>query len=381
MKNRGGSSIQQPSGYKAFIPTNLPPNPFLKVEGALLQKLSRASLLLARLDGLAYTLPNHELFLSMYAKKEALLSAQIEGTEATFDNVLEFESGVSVANSQDVAEVVSYIKALHYGIERLKTVPLSVRLIKELHAIILSPERDVHKTPGEFRRSQNWIGSAGATLNNAAFVPPPADVAMRAMSELEKYMHSKSLLPELIDCALVHYQFETIHPFLDGNGRVGRLLITFFLYAKGVAERPLLYLSYYFKQNRQEYYDRLRMVSTTGDYEQWVNFFLDAVIATSEIAIATTKKILLLQEEDKKKLYDRESSISVLKLLDQFFVTPIMTSQMVAEKLQVTAPTANRFLAKLVELNILQEITGQKRDKRYRYARYIDILSEGAEPF
>lgn len=378
MNKRSGLYIRQPTGYKAFIPTTLPPKPALKLDRELTNKLAKASLLLARLDGMAYTLPNTNLFISMYGKKEALLSSQIEGTQASLQDIFEFESGSTINNPEDVAEVVSYIKALNYGINRLGDLPLSLRLIKELHAIILNNQP--HKTPGEFKRSQNWIGAPGSALKDAIFIPPPPDEAIKAMGDLEKFIHKSSSLPELIDCALIHYQFETIHPFLDGNGRVGRLLITFYLFWKGILQKPLLYLSYYFKKNRQEYYDRLRMVSDTGNYEQWVKFFLEGIIQTSESAITTTKKILTLQESDKKRLYKQESSIAAIKLLEQLFYTPIISAQSVQKSLMLSHPSSNKLIGKFLKLGILKEITGKKKDKRYAYTQYLDILSEGAEP-
>lgn len=380
MVKRSGNYITQPTGYKAFIPNPLPPKPVLKLEGHLTQKLAKASLLLARLDGMVYTLNNVDLFISMYGKREALLSSQIEGTQASLQDIFEFESGTTVDNPEDVAEVVNYIKALNYGIDRLESLPLSLRLIKELHAIILNHTHDAHKTPGEFKKSQNWIGGAGSLLKDAIFIPPPPEEALKAMSDLERYMHSQSSLPELIDCALIHYQFETIHPFLDGNGRVGRLLITFYLFWKGVVERPLLYLSYFFKKNRQEYYDRLRMVSQNGDYEQWVDFFLEGVIQTSESAISTTKQILMLQETDKQKLYSQTSSIITIQFLDRLFYTPIVSAQTAGEFLSLSHPAANNLIAKFVKFGILKEITGKKRDKRYAYSQYLEILSEGTAP-
>jgi len=378
--NRSGTYVNQPTNYKAFIPNPLPPHPALILEGELSEKLAKASTLLARLDGMAYTLPNTHLFIYMYGKKEALLSSQIEGTQATLEDIFEFESGTPIKNEGDVTEVINYIKALDYGIERLETLPLSLRLIKELHAIILSQKSDISKPPGEFRRSQNWIGAPGSTLKDAIFVPPPPHEALKAMGDLEKYLHTQSPLPELVNCALMHYQFETIHPFLDGNGRVGRLLVTFYLYWKGVLEKPLLYLSYYFKKNRQEYYDRLRMVSETGNYEQWIKFFLEGIIKTSESAIATTKNILNLQEKDQRKLYTHTSSIIAVQLLDHLFYVPILSVQTVQQVLKISYPSANKLIADFIKIGIVKEVTGKKRDKRYAYSAYLDILSEGTQP-
>jgi Fic family protein len=378
---RSGQYINQLTGYKAFIPTPLPPQPPLELDSALTKKLAQPMLLLARLDGLAYTLPNTDLFITMYVKKEALLSSQIEGTQASLENIFAFESGMAVANINDVEEVVNYIKALNYGIRRLKTFPMSLRLIRELHSILLDQTRGKEKSPGEFKRSQSWIGPPHSTLKNAVFIPAPPQEALQAMADLEKYMYTDTLLPELISCALIHYQFETIHPFLDGNGRVGRLLITLYLYWKGIVEKPLLYLSYFFKKNRQEYYDRLTMVRTTGNYEQWVVFFLQGVIETSESAIEDTKKILELHSEHQKLLYTAKlSSPLAVVLLNQLFYTPIISISDVQKKFNITYPTAAYLVQQFTDIGILQEITGLKRAKRFVYSAYMNILSEGTLP-
>jgi len=378
---RSGQYIKQINGYKAFIPTPLPPTPSLKLDEGLTKTLSQATLLLARLDGLAYTLPNVSLFITMYAKKEALLSSQIEGTQASLENVLEFESGMVPENMQDVEGVVNYVKAMNYGMERLETLPMSLRLIKELHTILLEQTRGKDKTPGEFKRSQNWIGVPGATLNTAAFVPPPPHEAAEAMSQLESYMHESTQYPELIECALIHYQFETIHPFLDGNGRIGRLLITLYLYWKGIVEKPLLYLSYYFKKNRQEYYDRLTMTRNTGNYEQWVEFFLRGVIETSEAAIEDIKSILALQSKDQNLLYEKKmSSPLAMMLLNKLYYSPIITIKDVQAILNISHPTAAHIVAQFVGLGILQAVPGKTRPVRYAYTKYLAILAQGTNP-
>lgn len=379
--NRSGKYISQLRGYKAFSPTPLPPQPPLEISAEMGQKIEHATLLLARLDGLAYLLPNLDLFISMYVKKEALLSAQIEGTQASLEDIFEYEIGTNIENINDVKEVVNYVKALHYGIERLETLPMSTRLIKELHEILLKNTIASHKTPGEFKKTQNWIGSANSTLANATFVPPSPEDAVQAMSDLEKYLHEPSPYSKLINCALLHYQFETIHPFLDGNGRVGRLLITLYLYWAGVIEKPLLYPSYYFKQNRQEYYDRLTMVRNTGNYEQWVDFFLNAIIAASESAIDNTKKILALQKNDQTLLWAKKISSPIATvLLNHLFYTPVITIASIEKEFSISYPTASHLIHQFVEIGILKEITGKKRAKRFIYANYMAILSEGASP-
>ena len=377
---RSGRYVQQLTGYKAFIPTPLPPEPALKIDEELTKNLSQATLLLARLDGLAYSLPNTNLFISMYVKKEALLSSQIEGTQASLEDIFEYESGIIPHNIADVEEVVNYVKALNYGIERLKDFPMSMRLIKELHAILLDQTRGNDKTPGELKRSQNWIGAPGSTLNNAMFVPPPPEEAIKALSDLEKYMHENGIYPPLIDCALIHYQFETIHPFLDGNGRTGRLLITLYLYWKGIVERPLLYLSYFFKKNRQEYFDRLTMTRNSGNYEQWVNFFLKGVIETSQAAIENTKEILALQNMHQKLLFEKRASSYTFMLFQHIFYTPILTIQDAQNFLGVSYPTAAAIITQFVKLDILQKLPGKKKTQSFVYGKYLAILSEGTGP-
>lgn len=379
--SRQGKYITQIQGYKAFIPTPLPPEPPLNIDTDLIKKSEQATLSLARLDGLAYLLPNLDLFIAMYVKKEALLSSQIEGTQASLEDLFEYESGGSVDNINDVQEVVNYIKAMNYGIERLKTFPMSMRLVKELHGILLKGTRGTYKTPGEFKRSQNWIGPANSTLQNAFFIPPSPEESYQAMSDLEKYMHDDSPYSVLINCALLHYQFETIHPFLDGNGRVGRLLITLYLYWKGVIEKPILYASYYFKKNRQEYYDRLMMVRNSGNYEQWVQFFLEGITQASDAAVEDTKKILSLQSTDQELLWVQKiSSPMAVRLLNRLFYTPIISIKHVEEYFDISYPTAAQLINQFVSAGILKETTGQKRAKRFVYAKYMAILSEGTKP-
>jgi len=339
--------------------SNLPPKPMIKIDEQMQQKLDQASTLLTRLNGMAYTLPNTDLFITMYIKKEALLSSQIEGTQASLENVFEFEKGESIENINDVKEVVNYIKALNYGIKKLKTFPMSLRLIKELHAILMKNVRGAEKTPGEFKKTQNWIGRAGCTLKEATFIPPTPQDTLKAMGDLEKYMHhKKSTLPELINCALIHYQFETIHPFLDGNGRLGLLLITFYLYWKEILLKPLLYLSYYFKKNRQEYYDRLNLVRNKGDYGQWVSFFLDGVIEVCNCAIEDSKKILDLKEKHKQLLYNKKvSSPLAIIFLDQLFYTPIFSIKDLQQQFEITYPSAANLVAIFEDLKILSQGT------------------------
>lgn len=371
----------QPTGYKVFIPTSLPPHPAIKIDESLQLLLSEATLSLARLDGMAYTLPNTDLFITMYIKKEALLSAQIEGTQASLEDIFEFEKGGALENVNDVVEVVNYIKALHYGMDRLNTLPMSLKLIKELHTILLKGVRGATKTPGEFKKTQNWIGAPGFTLNMASYVPPSPAEALKAMGELELYMHKKTVLPELINCALIHYQFETIHPFLDGNGRLGRLLITFYLYWKDILKKPLLYLSYYLKKNRREYYDRLSLVRDKGDYEQWISFFLTGVIQTCQDAIESIKQILLLRETHQILLYKKRiSSPIAIMFLDKLFYTPLMGVGDVQKEFKLSHQSASNLVSQFEKLGILKEVTGKKRGRQFIYTKYVALLSEGTKP-
>ena len=374
---RSGKYIKQLNGYRAFIPEPLPPQPPLTLDEEIAKDLSQATLLLARLDGLAYGLPNIDMLITMYVKKEALLSAQIEGTQATLENVLEYESGLVPPNMEDVSEVINYIKALNYGIKRLNEFPMSMRLIKAIHALLLDHTRGSEKTPGEYKKSQNWIGAPGSTLNTAAFVPPPPEEAAHAMSDLEKYMHEQSPYPDLIDCALIHYQFETIHPFLDGNGRAGRLLITLYLYWKGTIERPLLYMSYFLKKNKQEYFDRLTMTRTNGNYEQWVKFFLKGVIQTCESGIDTTKRILDLERTYHEKLLTANTTTQSLTLFRHLFYKPIITTLDAKELLKISYPTASLIIKEFVSLGILKELGERKKNRFFIFAQYVEILSEG----
>lgn len=379
--NRSGRYITQLSGYKAFIPTPLPPHPAIKIDENLQTLLWEATLLLARLDGMAYTLPNTDLFISMYVKKEALLSAQIEGTQASLEDLFEFEKGTKLENINDVVEVVNYIKALHYGMDRLNSLPMSLKLIKELHATLLKGVRGAEKTPGEFKKTQNWIGAPGCTLNTARYVPPSPDEALKAMGELELYMHKKSTMPELITCALIHYQFETIHPFLDGNGRLGRLLITFYLYWKGILKKPLLYLSYYLKKNRQEYYDRLSLVRDKGDYEQWIAFFLAGVTQTCQDAIESIKQILQLRETHQTLLWKKKiSSPTAVRFLERLFYTPVVGVGDLQKEFKLSHQSASNLVNQFEKIGILKEVTGKRRGRRFAYAEYLAILSEGTKP-
>ena len=376
--NRAGANIAQREKCKSFIPRPLPPEPPLNLDSETIEILSKADIAIGRLSGISEALPNPNLFVAMYVRKEAVLSSQIEGTEASLEDVLEYESG-SRPNTlpNDVAEVVNYVRAMNYGLERIDELPLSLRLIKEIHSELMRGVRGGDKTPGEFRKTQNWVGPKGCTLNSARFVPPSPHEMIKAMGDLEKYMHSKLTYPLLIECGLIHFQFETIHPFLDGNGRIGRLLTTFFLCHKEILKKPLLYLSHYLKQNRLEYYDRLMAVREKGDFESWIKFFLKGIVYVADEATRTSHKIITLQTEDKNrinKVYKKSSKIAAV--YEKLFDRPIVSINDITKMMAVTFPTANDMCTKLTKLGILKEITGKARGRMFAYKNYLDILKQ-----
>lgn len=379
MNTRAGIFVPQIGGYKAFIPHPLPPRTPIKFDDELQSLLSKADRALARLDGIITVLPNPDLFIAMYVKKEALLSSQIEGTQASLEGVLEFEANLTPKEDiNDIKEVVNYIKALNYGIERLEKLPMSLRLIKEIHKILVEGTRGSSKTPGEFRTSQNWIGPPGASLVEAIFVPPPPDMVISSMGELENFFYEYDQIPPLIKIALIHAQFETIHPFLDGNGRIGRLLITFYLYWKGILSKPLLYLSFYLKKNRADYYDLLMKVRIEGAWEEWIKFFLRGISEISDEAANTAREIIKLKEDLITKLYEKSiSSVYAIKLIDLLFETPVIDVKNVVEKLNISKETANELVKKFETIGILKEITGKQRYKKYLFKDYVDIIARG----
>lgn len=374
MGNRAGDFIPQPGGFRAFIPAPLPPNPPVRLDdGELRTLLSEADLALGRLDGITSLLPNPDLFVGMYVRREAVLSSQIEGTQASLTDLLQFEVGeAEELRVLDVEEVVNYVRAMNYGLERLETLPLSLRLIREIHEHLLQGVRGQHRDPGEFRRSQNWIGPSGSPLNNAAFVPPPPHELLRILGELETFLRDRSS-PALIHAGLAHAQFETIHPFLDGNGRVGRLLITFLLCERKVLTRPLLYLSHHFKLHRAEYYDRLQAVRIDGNWEGWLGFFLRGVREVAQEAADRARKILSLREQKREALSGRNRNL--LPLLDQLFQRPVVTVNSVREALKVTFATANKYVSRLQGLDILTEVTGYRRNRLFQFTPYLSLFS------
>ncbi len=382
MNGRAGIFVTQPGGYKAFIPKPLPPSPSIHYDQNLQSLLSKADRALARLDGITTVLPNPDLFIAMYVKKEALLSSQIEGTQASLEGVLEFEADLMPKeNVNEIKEVINYIRALNYGMNRLKELPMSLRLIKEIHRILLEETRGTHRNPGEFRKSQNWIGPPGASLNEAIFVPPPSEAVLPTMGKLEAFFHSKNdNIPPLVKIALIHSQFETIHPFLDGNGRIGRLLITFYLFWDGILTKPLLYLSFYLKKNRDEYYDLLMKVRLKGVWEDWIKFFLKGVSETSEEAAKTAREVIQLKENLLTKLHKNSiSSVYSVKLIDLLFETPLVSVKDVSGKLNISKEAANELVKKFEKIGILKEITGKQRYKKYSFREYIDIIARGTK--
>lgn len=381
MSEKVGRFVLQPQGYKAFIPEPLSSRSPIKFDDELLNLLSEADRALARLDGIATVLPNPDLFIAMYVKKEAILSSQIEGTQASLEGVLEFEANlVPKENIYDIKEVINYVKALDYGIERLKTLPMSLRLIKEVHKILMENTRGATKNPGEFRTTQNWIGPAGAGLSEAIFVPPPPNMVINLMGDLENFIHQKDNIPPLIKISLIHYQFETIHPFLDGNGRIGRLLITFYLYWKNLLSNPLLYLSFYLKKNREVYYDLLMKIRMEGLWGEWIKFFLKGVYETSQESANTAGEIIKLKDKIIYKLYENSvSSIYAVKLLEILFDKPLVEVKDVVSKLKIHKDTANELIKSFEKIGILHEITGKQRYRKYIFKDYVDIIKRGTE--
>lgn len=365
---------------EAFVPPRLPPTPAIQME-ALYRRLENANRALGRLDGVTSILPDTPLFLYMYVRKEALLSSQIEGTQSSLSDLLLFESeeapGVPL---DDVQEVSNYVAAMNHGLARIREgFPISLRLIREIHDILLSKGRGSTKQPGEFRRSQNWIG--GTRPGNALFVPPPPEYVLDLMSDLEAFIHAEtSEIPSLIKAGLVHVQFETIHPFLDGNGRLGRLLVTFLLCTQGILKEPILYLSLYFKTHRRQYYDLLQGVRERGDWETWLEFFLDGITETSLQAAEAAREILSLFEADRQRIESlgrpAASALRVHQLLQQ---KPIVGIPDAAQKLGISAPTIAKSIQHLERLGIIREITGKQRGRMFVYSDYLSILSRGTE--
>lgn len=377
MQNRSGSFITNLSGemaYQSFRPAPLPPIPAIKLSDELLSKLIEANRQIAILEGISSHIPSVNLFVSMYVRKEALLSSQIEGTQCTLDDIL--NPLLDVNTNCNVSDVVNYIHATEFAIERLKTLPLCNRLIKETHAVLMKGVRGQEKNPGEFRYSQNWIGGQGSTIKTARYIPPNLEDMQQAMSDLEKYVNNDSSLDPLIQIALIHYQFETIHPFLDGNGRVGRLLITLFLMEKGILSTPALYISYYLKINRIEYYDRMTEIRRTGDYEQWIVFFLQAFTDSAKDAIQTIDKLTILHEKSFASLdsLSKRQKTNIIKIFTYLETNPIIDIQKTASVLNLSYNTVAKAVSILIEKGILKQTKKSGKSKIYSYSEYLNIL-------
>ena len=366
---------------RAFVPPPLPPNPPIEVLPVLLERLGQAERALGRLDGITALIPRHDLFLYMYVRKEAVLSSQIEGTQSTLSDLLRFETEAQDGQPIDeIREVSNYVDAMMYGLERLQDQPLSLRLIREMQERLLQSGRGSTKNPGEFRRSQNWVGETRPS--NALFVPPPPIEMHACLDALEKFMHEEdSRLPHLIKAGLLHVQFETIHPFLDGNGRVGRLLVTLYLCVNSALRKPLLYLSLYLKTHRDEYYRLLQGVRERGEWEVWLDFFLTGVADTANQAFKAATQIADLFNEDHERIMAKSSRVgSALRIHELFQHYPFLTVHHLVEKTSLTSPTVNATLVDLERLGIVEEITGRKRWRVFSYRRYFDILREGTDP-
>ena len=382
MENRAGCFVNNLSGemaYKSFKPAPLPPSPPVEIDTEMIQKLVEANRNIAILEGLSSRIPNMDLFVSMYVRKEALMSSQIEGTQCTLDDIL--SPYIETNANQDVADVVNYVKATEYAIDRLNTLPICSRLIKETHAVLLQGVRGSEKSPGEFRYSQNWIGGTGSTLMNARYIPPNPSDMIEAMSNLEKFINNDDSMDPLIASALIHYQFETTHPFLDGNGRVGRLLITLFLMERKVLTTPALYISYYLKLNRVEYYDRMTQVRRTGDYEQWIRFFLDAISESAKEAVADIDRLTTLHDSSMSKLNDlstrqKKSVSAVFTYLES---NPIIDIGKTASALGMSYNTTAKAVSILEEKRILQQTNKEGKSRIFSYTDYLDILRKSTQ--
>ncbi|MBD3370108.1 Fic family protein [Candidatus Fermentibacteria bacterium] len=378
-RNRAGRYVRQSAGYRAFMPAPLPPDPPINIEGELQDRLSRADLALGRLDGSIQTLPNPELFMYMYVRKEAVLSSQIEGTQSSLQDVLKAEAKILRSDHpSDVREVINYVDAMYYGLDRLEALPVSIRLIREIHERLLQGVRGSDLTPGQLRTSQNWLGPGGCTLKDAVFVPPPPGAVNQCLGDLEEFIHGERDLPLLVKVGLAHAQFESIHPFLDGNGRVGRLMITFLLCEQGVLQKPVLYLSHYLKEHRQEYYDRLQSIRDSGAWEEWLGFFLQGVAQVSTQATDTARRILALREEHRRSIMEGlgRAAGNGHRVLESLYSSPIVSVKDVRKITGTSYPAANNLVARLADMGILFEFTGQSRNRRFMYLDYVNLFAD-----
>lgn len=379
MNDRAGywkTNLSGEMAYQSFVPSPLPPTPPIEISEDILEQLIKANSQLAILESVATRIPDVDLFVSMYVRKEALMSSQIEGTQATLEDVL--DPLIEDNTNRNVADVVNYIKATEYAIRRLHELPLCNRLLKETHAILMEGVRGQEKNPGEFRCSQNWIGGKGSTLRNAKYIPPSPDDMTEAMSDLEKYINADDRLDGLIRAALIHYQFETIHPFLDGNGRIGRLLITLFLMEKKILTTPALYISYYLKKNRVEYYDRMTEVRSKGNYEQWVKFFLQALAESAKDAIAAIDELTALHDKNVDLVAGMgRASKNAMLVFRYLEANPIIEIGKTAEALGITFGTASNVVERLSSAGILEQTTTGRRNRTFAYKDYLAILRKG----
>lgn len=379
METRAGKQVNNLYGdmaYKSFLPAPLPPRPAIELDEESVALVIEANKKIATLESLASRIPSVKLFISMYVRKEALLSSQIEGTQATLEDV--FDPMREENANRDVSDVINYIRATEYAIERMKTLPLSNRLIKETHAVLMENVRGQEKNPGEFRTSQNWIGGTGSTIANARYIPPNPEDMNKAISDLEKYIYAEDKLDILIRAGLIHYQFETIHPFLDGNGRIGRLLITLFLMEQGILTTPVLYISYFLKKNRVEYYDRMSEVRAKGNYEQWVKFFLQAIHESAQDAIRTMDELLELHERNAAWIDGLGRAAKTVKLVFAYLeVNPIIEIKKTAKALSLSYNAVAGAVQRLMAQGILTQTNAASRNRVFAYTEYLEILRSG----
>ena len=377
--DRAGRYRLHPEGYRAFLPKPLPPDPPLRIDPELQALLSHADQALGRLDGAVQILPNPDLFVLMFVRREAVLSSQIEGTQSSLRDLLRAEANIhDPERPADVAEVVNYVSALNHGVRALSSGPLSTSLLLALHRRLLSGLRGSDLLPGEFRTDVVWIGSPGAPLNDATFVPPPPEAVPECMEELESFLSRRDSLPALVRAGLVHAQFETIHPFFDGNGRVGRQLIALSLCERGILQKPVLYLSHYLKARRTEYYQRLQAVRDEGAWEEWLKFLIAGVAEVAIESTDTARSIVALREDVREDLLAHlgRGAANALRLHERLFETPIIGVQQACELLDLGFSAANRLIDRLVERGVLVEVTGNARNRRFAYHRYIELFDD-----